>query len=1495
MHYRPAYMRLLHVALLLLFVSLLGAGGPAARANWLFSYPPNQVTLDSGHRNNVFMVGDPVQFSLTIFNYGTYVSPGTVRYEVRDYWGAVAASGIVPAPMPNQPTMLSLPAVTKPGWYKLYLHQPSPVAPWGDSMGGTMFVIFRPNANFPAEPSENAPNNSGGSDGGDEVARGVTGMGPERHSVSDASQPAAAIASLAPAIAQDKQYYTPFDPQRPRPLLIAFPNGVGSSNAATQAANLAGLTQIVQQFHGDVKYWEPLNEPQASYSPTDYINKELIPFYHTVKAVDPSCKILGPAIVTIGPGGLSWIEGFLQAGGAKYIDAFSFHAYNNVNGDLTLARESLDNLNALLTKYGAGNLEKWQTEQGYFAACYGAYQPRLQGRWTMLQMMVYEQYGIPKEHNHLWYDKSHGFWDFPAFWENEDGLYSFGSFDPAAPLMRVWSEELYGTNFQSAYTLGALGNKLYVGSLFGGPGKQVAAFQSSGRTDGSLTLNVTGGSSLHIVSAFGVASDLPVTAGQAVLPVPEIPVYVELAPGQTIQPVPVDYGTDLALTPGTVATTSGSGLSPLNASYPNDPSKIINGTLENWYYNQGNGDHPWMGNDVSLPGWVQITLPKPMTISHAVVYAGVPWQNDSSLLDYELQYDQNGTWVTLSHPVEPTNVVDFFTPTVFCTADSFYSDRDVFVHDFAPVTTQKIRLLAHNTTYGGAPASDIVTAGGQPGPHQMTLREIELYGPFGQPAPITSGPLKIGFLGDSITYGIGDNYGPGCYDWALTDLAKNGYQPTGVNYGDNGASVSSFYQQTAGPIQAFEAAGVSVVSIMLGTNDAQVSIATSPQDYHDKLLSIINSLLAPGTGIQRVILNYSPYIQPNHSSALWDSTADARLLTFQAQIDSLCNGTTILQGDKLAFPFFQQYPEQGDGVHPNPQGHQDLGDLWAIAITNALGGTNTLPYPTGTTSTAPMPGTGTGLLGQYYSGVSLTTLVQTEVDPAVNFNLNGNAPIPALSPSLYSVRWTGQVQPLYSETYTFSTVSDDGVRIWVNGQEIINDWTDHPPTTDTGTVTLTAGQKYSLKVEYYQRYGGAEAKLSWSSPSQAAQIIPQSQLYPAAAPAPAPVLTSITVSPASATLNTGAAQQFTAVANDQNGSPLSPQPAFTWSVISGVGTVSAGGLYSSGMTPGSAAVQAASGGISGTAAVSVTSPASTPGTGSVSFFPRPTCANRMQGGQFQGSTDGVNYTTLYTISSVPADGQWTSAPLPSDPKIYRYLRYLSPNGGWGNVSEIAFYSGSGSSAVKLTGTPFGTPGSYAGSGDTFDKAFDGDTFTYFDAPGPNGNYTGIDQGGSPAPAQPPTLTPVYQISAGGPGAAPFAADELVQGGLADTATAAVDVRGVTNPAPPAVYQSERWGTITYTLPNLTPGASYTLRLHFAETFFGPGLPGGGGAGSRLFNAAVNGASVLVNFDIFAAAGGSNKAVVKTFPVTASAAGTVVVTFTNGSANFPKLSGLELLH
>jgi hypothetical protein len=141
-------------------------------------------------------------------------------------------------------------------------------------------------------------------------------------------------------------------------------------------------------------------------------------------------------------------------------------------------------------------------------------------------------------------------------------------------------------------------------------------------------------------------------------------------------------------------------------------------------------------------------------------------------------------------------------------------------------------------------------------------------------------------------------------------------------------------------------------------------------------------------------------------------------------------------------------------------------------------------------------GSGTGLTGRYYDNKDFTALRVTRTDPTVNFSWGSGAPASGMGADTFSVSWTGSVQAAASGTATFYTVSDDGIRLWVNGQLVINNWTLHAPTENSGSIVLTAGQKYALKLEYYEHTGGATAQLLWSGPGFAKQVVLQSRLFP---------------------------------------------------------------------------------------------------------------------------------------------------------------------------------------------------------------------------------------------------------------------------------------------------------------------------------------------------------------------------------------------------------------
>jgi fibro-slime domain-containing protein len=151
-----------------------------------------------------------------------------------------------------------------------------------------------------------------------------------------------------------------------------------------------------------------------------------------------------------------------------------------------------------------------------------------------------------------------------------------------------------------------------------------------------------------------------------------------------------------------------------------------------------------------------------------------------------------------------------------------------------------------------------------------------------------------------------------------------------------------------------------------------------------------------------------------------------------------------------------------------------------------------------TPTSTPVIGTGIGLQAEYYDNQDFMGTRVVQIDPTVDFFWGSGSPHPAIGADTFSARWTGQVQPLYTETYAFTLTSDDGVRLWINNQLIIDNWTEHASTVDIGSIDLAAGQMYDIQLDYFEGSGEAIVQLSWVSDSQAFETIPQSYLYPPA-------------------------------------------------------------------------------------------------------------------------------------------------------------------------------------------------------------------------------------------------------------------------------------------------------------------------------------------------------------------------------------------------------------
>ena len=212
------------------------------------------------------------------------------------------------------------------------------------------------------------------------------------------------------------------------------------------------------------------------------------------------------------------------------------------------------------------------------------------------------------------------------------------------------------------------------------------------------------------------------------------------------------------------------------------------------------------------------------------------------------------------------------------------------------------------------------------------------------------------------------------------------------------------------------------------------------------------------------------------------------------------SGSTLIGTDTTA-PFSFAWTSFTTGSHT----------ITARATDNSFGTTTSAPVTIQVTG-AGTGGAGTGWYAQYYKDSNGTThLVDpplgTRTDATLNFNSTAGWPnnfVPGVAPTgtLFSGRWSGRLLAPATGTFNFYTGSADGIRLFINGQLLINHWTDHAYTTHAAALALTAGQFYDIVVEYYQNLGDAVLRLDYECTAAgiARQVIPAARVYPAGAP-----------------------------------------------------------------------------------------------------------------------------------------------------------------------------------------------------------------------------------------------------------------------------------------------------------------------------------------------------------------------------------------------------------
>ncbi|HKY35899.1 MAG TPA: NPCBM/NEW2 domain-containing protein [Polyangiaceae bacterium] len=218
------------------------------------------------------------------------------------------------------------------------------------------------------------------------------------------------------------------------------------------------------------------------------------------------------------------------------------------------------------------------------------------------------------------------------------------------------------------------------------------------------------------------------------------------------------------------------------------------------------------------------------------------------------------------------------------------------------------------------------------------------------------------------------------------------------------------------------------------------------------------------------------FVEPTAAGVTWrESTESSPGLMYQVM-----QGTKQLGGTTNARPYLQLR-----GLTPGAR--YDLTIRAVDAAGNISGPSNALVLQ------MPARASGNGLMGEYFAGMRFDGLPKASIAGAVNFNWSGS-PATNVPADYFSARWSGEVTPAFTQTYTFYARTDDGARLWVDDRLLIDKWVNQGATEWSGSVALEANRRYAIRLEMYDATGSAVAQLSWSSSSQPKQIIPVSRL-----------------------------------------------------------------------------------------------------------------------------------------------------------------------------------------------------------------------------------------------------------------------------------------------------------------------------------------------------------------------------------------------------------------